>query len=77
MARIIPITFHVPTGKVTFATPTGEPAGEYLSEGISGPRHRPEGPTVTIHSMARATSAAYKEKGANPINMKFSLARPR
>ncbi|MCB1708570.1 MAG: hypothetical protein KDI10_07555 [Halioglobus sp.] len=75
MARIIPITFHVPAGKVTFATPTGRPAGEYLSEGIS-PAHGMDlkGPTVTMHSMARATSAAYKEKGANLINMKFSPA---
>ena len=75
MARIIPITFHVPAGKVTFATPTGRPAGEYLSEGIS-PAHGMDvkGPTVTMHSMARATAAAYKEKGANLINMKFSPA---
>lgn len=75
MARIIPITFHVPAGKVTFATPTGRPAGEYLSEGIS-PAHGMDvkGPTVTLNSMARATAAAYKERGANLINMKFSPA---
>jgi len=36
--RIIPITYHVPSGKVTFATPSGRPAGEFLSEGIS-PSH--------------------------------------
>ena len=33
--RCIPITFHVPAGKVTWATPNGRPAHEYLSEGIS------------------------------------------
>ena len=74
--RIIPITFHVAAGKVTFATPNGRHAGEYLSEGIS-PSHGMDvkGPTVSMTSMARVTaSLAYKEKGANEINMKFSPA---
>ena len=35
LMRQIPITFHVPMGKVTWATPNGRPAHEYLSEGIS------------------------------------------
>ena len=54
--RIIPITFHVPSGRVTMATPSGRPAGEYLSEGIS-PAHGMDlkGPTVSLTSMARAT----------------------
>jgi pyruvate formate-lyase/glycerol dehydratase family glycyl radical enzyme len=75
IVRIIPITFHVPAGKVTFATPNGRPAGEYLSEGIS-PAHGMDvkGPTVSLTSMARATASARKEKGANLINMKFSPA---
>lgn len=75
MVRIIPITFHVPAGKVTFATPNGRPAGEYLSEGIS-PAHGMDlkGPTVSMGSMVRATGLARKEKGANLINMKFNPA---
>ena len=75
IVRIIPITFHVPAGKVTMATPTGRPAGEYLSEGIS-PAHGMDvkGPTVTMNSMVRATAIAVKEKGPNLINMKFSPA---
>lgn len=75
MVRIIPITFHVPAGRVTMATPTGRPAGEYLSEGIS-PTHGADikGPTVTMNSMAKATAIACKEKGANLINMKFAPA---
>ena len=75
IVRIIPITFHVPAGRVTMATPTGRPAGEYLSEGIS-PAHGMDlkGPTVTMNSMAYATSIARKEKGANLINMKFAPA---
>ncbi|MBU6443254.1 MAG: glycyl radical protein [Alphaproteobacteria bacterium] len=73
--RIIPITFHVPAGRVTSATPNGRVAGEYLSEGIS-PCHGMdvEGPTVSLTSMARATSSACREKGHNLINMKFSPA---
>ncbi len=75
MVRIIPITFHVPAGRVTMATPTGRPAGEYLSEGIS-PAHGMDvkGPTVSMNSMTRATAIACKEKGANLINMKFAPA---
>ncbi|MBF7731177.1 glycyl radical protein [Pseudomonas sp. N040] len=75
MVRIIPITFHVPAGRVTMATPSGRPAGEYLSEGIS-PTHGMDmkGPTVTMNSMAKATAIACKEKGANLINMKFAPA---
>ena len=75
IVRIIPITFHVPAGKITFATPTGRPAGEYLSEGIS-PAHGMDlkGPTVSMTSMARATAIAVEEKGPNLINMKFAPA---
>lgn len=75
IVRIIPITFHVPAGRVTFATPTGRPAGEYLSEGIS-PAHGMDvkGPTITMNSMTRATAIACKEKGPNLINMKFAPA---
>jgi pyruvate formate-lyase/glycerol dehydratase family glycyl radical enzyme len=75
IVRIIPITFHVPSGRVTMATPTGRPAGEYLSEGIS-PTHGMDvkGPTVTMNAMAHATAIACKEKGPNLINMKFAPA---
>lgn len=75
IVRIIPITFHVPAGKVTCATPNGRVAGEYLSEGIS-PAHGMDvkGPTVSVMSMAHATGTACKEKGHNLINMKFSPA---
>ena len=75
IVRIIPITFHVPSGRVTMATPTGRPAGEYLSEGIS-PTHGMDvkGPTVTMNAMTKATAIACKEKGPNLINMKFAPA---
>jgi formate C-acetyltransferase len=73
--RIIPVTFHVPTGKVTSATPSGRPAGEFLSEGIS-PSHGMDtkGPTVTLGSIARATCRLYKTHREDLINMKMSPA---
>ncbi|MGO9287480.1 MAG: glycyl radical protein [Polyangia bacterium] len=71
--RIIPITFHVPSGMVTFATPSGRPAGEFLSEGIS-PSHGMDtkGPTVTLGSIARATCQTYNTHREDLINMKMA-----
>lgn len=71
--RIIPITFHVPMGKVTMATPNGRHAGEFLSDGIV-PSHGMDtkGPTVTLQSIARATCQIYKEHREDLINMKMS-----
>ena len=73
MLRCIPVTLHVPMGRVVAATPNGRPAGEYLSEGIS-PSHGMDvnGPTVSLRSMARARCLGYKEKAADLINMKFT-----
>ena len=73
--RQIPITFHVPMGKVTWATPNGRPAHEYLSEGISASHGRDvKGPTVALASMARARNLSYREKEGDLINLKFSPA---
>ena len=73
--RQIPITFHVPMGKVTWATPNGRPAHEYLSEGISASHGRDvKGPTVALNSMARARNLSYREKAGDLINLKFSPA---
>jgi pyruvate formate-lyase/glycerol dehydratase family glycyl radical enzyme len=75
LLRQIPITFHVPLGKVTWATPNGRPAGQYLSEGISASHGMDvKGPTVALASMARARDRSYKEKGGDLINLKFSPA---
>jgi pyruvate formate-lyase/glycerol dehydratase family glycyl radical enzyme len=73
--RQIPVTFHVPLGKVTWATPNGRRASEYLNEGIS-PSHGMDvkGPTVSLNSMARGRNRSYREKGGDLINMKFSPA---
>ena len=75
LLRQIPITFHVPLGKVTWATPNGRPASEYLAEGISASHGTDvKGPTVALASMANARDRSYKEKGGDLINLKFSPA---
>lgn len=73
LLRQIPITFHVPMGKVTWATPNGRPAHEYLAEGISASHGMDEkGPTTALMSMAHARDISYREKGGDLINLKFS-----
>jgi pyruvate formate-lyase/glycerol dehydratase family glycyl radical enzyme len=75
LLRQIPITFHVPMGKVTWATPNGRRASEYLSEGISSSHGMDvKGPTVALTSMRRARNLSYREKGGDLINLKFSPA---
>ena len=62
-------------GKVTWATPNGRKASEYLSEGISASHGMDvKGPTVSLTSMARARNLSYREKGGDLINLKFSPA---
>jgi formate C-acetyltransferase len=73
--RQIPVTAHVPMGKVTWATPNGRPANEYLSEGISASHGMDtKGPTVALTSIARAHNRSYREKAGDLINMKFNPA---
>ncbi|HZD48149.1 MAG TPA: pyruvate formate lyase family protein, partial [Silvibacterium sp.] len=75
LLRQIPITMHVPLGKVTWATPNGRPAQEYLAEGISASHGMDvKGPTVALTSMARARDRGYREKGGDLINLKFNPA---
>lgn len=75
MLRCIPITYHVPAGKVVAATPNGRKAGVFLSEGISA-SHGADvlGPTAALNSYAAARAFGYKERSAELINMKFSPA---
>ncbi len=75
MLRQIPVTFHLPCGKVTWATPNGRPAQEYLSEGISASHGMDtKGPTVALASLARARNLGYREKGGDLMNLKFTPA---
>ena len=62
-------------GKVTWATPNGRKASEYLAEGISASHGMDvKGPTVSLNSMARARNLSYSEKAGDLINLKFSPA---
>ncbi len=73
LLRQIPVTFHVPLGRVTWATPNGRKATEYLAEGISASHGMDvKGPTVSLISMARGRNRSFAEKGGDLINMKFS-----
>ena len=73
--RQIPVTFHLPTGRATWATPDGRKAREYLAEGISASHGMDvKGPTVALASMARARNRSFAEKAGDLINMKFSPA---
>jgi len=75
LLRQIPVTFHVPLGKVTWATPNGRKATEYLAEGISASHGMDvKGPTVALASIARGRNRSFAEKGGDLINMKFSPA---
>jgi pyruvate formate-lyase/glycerol dehydratase family glycyl radical enzyme len=75
LLRQIPVTMHVPLGKVTWATPNGRHANEYLSEGISASHGMDtEGPTVALTSIARGRNLSYREKGGDLLNLKFSPA---
>jgi formate C-acetyltransferase len=62
-------------GKVTWATPNGRRATEFLSEGISASHGMDvKGPTVSLHSMATGRNLSYREKAGDLINLKFSPA---
>ncbi|MBL0107246.1 MAG: hypothetical protein IPP52_08175 [Ignavibacteria bacterium] len=71
--RQIPVTFHMPAGKVSWATPNGRKASEHLSEGISASHGMDaKGPTVLLNSMARTRNMSYRERGGDLINLKFT-----
>lgn len=71
--RIVPVTNHIPAGKVVGATPDGRKAGDYLSEGTSA-SHGAElgGPTATLISNKAVKNEGYKERAARLLNIKLS-----
>ena len=73
--RVVPVTFHVPSGKVCWATPDGRKAGEYLSEGSSA-SHGVEtgGATEVLLSNRAVKNEGYKERAARLLNIKFTPA---
>lgn len=73
--RIVPVTSHIPGGKVVSATPDGRKAGEYLSEGVSA-SHGAEnnGPTAVLVSNKRIKHEGNMERAARLLNIKLSPA---
>lgn len=71
--RCIPVTAHVPFGRVVCATPDGRQAGLYLSEGVTA-FHGTDlaGPTAAMTSYADATCGDHSAVSARLINQKFS-----
>lgn len=71
--RIVPVTSHIPGGKVVSATPDGRKAGEYLSEGVSA-SHGAEGngPTGVLLSNKRIKHEGNMERAARLLNVKLS-----
>ncbi|MEL7568558.1 MAG: pyruvate formate lyase family protein, partial [Dehalobacterium sp.] len=71
--RLVPITSHIPSGKVIGATPDGRKAGEYLSEGCAA-SHGAEksGPTAILLSNKYVKNEGFKERAARLLNIKFS-----
>jgi pyruvate-formate lyase len=62
-------------GKVTWATPNGRKANEYLAEGICSSHGMDvKGPTVMLTSAANSRCMGYREKGGDLMNLKFSPA---
>jgi formate C-acetyltransferase len=71
--RYIPVTAHIPKGKVIGATPNGRKANTPLSDG-SGPSQGADtnGPTSTLISIANTKCMGEKERAARLINLKLT-----
>jgi formate C-acetyltransferase len=71
--RYVPVTAHVPLGRIVAATPNGRKSMEPLSEGIS-PTQGADimGPTSTFLSIAKSKNSVYKEGAARLFNIKLS-----
>ncbi len=69
----VPITAHIPLGKIVSATPNGRRAGEPLSEGISPSQGADiNGPTVSLSSIAATKNTRYTNRAARLLNVKLS-----
>jgi formate C-acetyltransferase len=74
--RAVPVTIHVPAGKIIWATPNGRAGQEFLSEGVSASHGADtKGPTVAFESIARARARNWGGlNGPALMNMKFAPA---
>lgn len=71
--RMVPVTSHVPFGKVVGATPNGRVAGFPLSDGASASHGSDlNGPTAVLLSNYFSKNSTYRERGSRLINLKFT-----
>lgn len=71
--RMVPVTAHIPLGKIVGATPNGRKAGMPLADG-GGPSHGADtrGPSATLISIANTKNMGEKERAARLVNLKLS-----
>lgn len=73
--RYVPVTSHVPFGKVVGATPNGRKAGAALSDGSSASHGADaKGPTAVLLSNAHSKNRGFRERAARLLNIKLSPA---
>jgi formate C-acetyltransferase len=71
--RYVPVTSHVPLGRIVSALPNGRKAGEPLSEGMSPSQGcDAKGPTASLLSVAHTKATKFQEGGEGVLNMKLS-----
>ncbi len=71
--RYVPVTSHVPLGRIVGALPNGRKAYEPLSEGMSPTQGcDTEGPTCSLLSIAHQKETPYSDGGEGVLNMKLS-----
>lgn len=71
--RYVPVTSHIPLGKVVWATPNGRLAGTYLSEGSSASHGADvNGPTAVLLSNAHSKFVGLPERASRLLNIKLS-----
>lgn len=71
--RYVPVTSHIPLGKVVWATPNGRKACTYLSEGSSSSHGADvNGPTAVLLSNANTKYSGLKERASRLLNIKLS-----
>lgn len=73
--RYVPVTSHVPFGKVVQATPNGRKAGTNLSDGSSASHGADvKGPTAVLMSNYNSKNRGYHERASRLLNIKLSPA---
>ncbi|MGD8295492.1 MAG: pyruvate formate lyase family protein, partial [Desulfobacterales bacterium] len=71
--RYVPVTSHIPLGRIVSALPNGRKAGEPLSEGMSPSQGcDTKGPTASLLSVAYTKATRFQEGGEGVLNMKLS-----